>query len=181
VSEYKGQITIAVVVAIVGVIALAAAANFILPGQTTATVTTTATTAGQQQTSGQSTTQLQLQGLPPFANQNFDVEVNPAVASISSQGGTVDAVVSLTATNMTSSQELSLATHASIPGYSAKFNAAAVILGPGGSANVTLSVDVPASTPSGYYAISIVATGAGMQGGTWLLLTVGSGQGPPPP
>ena len=171
-SEYRGQIAVAVVVAIIGVVALAAAATFILPGQTT-------TIAGQQQTTSQST--VQPVGLPPFANQNFDVEVNPAVATVSSQGGTVDAVVTLTATNMTTSQTLDLTTHINIPGYLVKFNTTSVTLQPGGSSEVAISVTVPSGTHGGSYAMSIVVEGGGMQGGTWLVVDVGTGNTAPPP
>jgi hypothetical protein len=120
--------------------------------------------------------------LPPFANENFDVIVFPPVVALPEGNGSVTLHVDLKATNLTHDETLVLETQSSIPGYSAYFNSNPVILSPGQSISLELTVTIPSGVQDGTYPISIIAKGATTEGGGWAVIIIGpSATLPPPP
>jgi hypothetical protein len=176
-SEYKKEIGVAVMIAIVGVLCLTILVRSTFPLQPQISTTTS-----QAETA---TTGLVTSGrlaLPPFANENFDVVVTPYNATVPASGGSVHVIVELASTNMTASETLVMGTRASIPGYSASFNKTSVTLSPNGVVTVGLDVSIPNGIQSGGYALSVTAVGENnVQGGGWLLINVGSSNILPPP
>jgi hypothetical protein len=138
------------------------------------TVTTTFTT-------GHTGSQTSYVGMPPFLNQNFDVEVFPATVNVNQTGGSFSVQVQLKPKNISSSEALAFTTNSSITGYSVSFSPNTLTLNPSGVANVELKVTIPGGLQDGVYAMSIVASGQGIRGGTWLVINVGSSQVVPPP
>jgi hypothetical protein len=120
-------------------------------------------------------------GLPPFANRDFDVIVTPPIVTVPEDGGSVNVLVELRATNLGSSQTLLFETHASISTYTANFNSSSVTLNPGTSAWLQLSLTIPNGVQKGTYPLSIIAKGGTTQGGGWLVINVGPPTNPPPP
>jgi hypothetical protein len=120
-------------------------------------------------------------GLAPFANRDFDVVVTPPIVTVPQAGGSVVVLVELKATNLTSSETLVLETHANIPRYSASFTPTSVLLRPGDSTGVELTVTIPRGVQNGTYPISIVARGESTEGGGWLVIMIGSSLTGPPP
>lgn len=134
-----------------------------------------------EMTEQQERTRTTMAGLPPFANPDFDVLVTPPIVTVPESGGSVDVHLELKATKLTSSESLVLETHANIPRYSASFTPTSVLLHPGDSIGVELTVTIPRGVQNGTYPISIVARGKSTQGGGWLVIMVGSSQTGPPP
>ncbi|MGD0329714.1 MAG: hypothetical protein ABSB40_04605 [Nitrososphaeria archaeon] len=120
-------------------------------------------------------------GLPPFANPDFDVLLSTAVVNISDSGGSVNVSITLKATKLNTSEVLDLETHSNIPGYVADFKPTSVTLQPGDSTSINLTVIIPSGVPNDTYPMSIVARGKTTQGGSWLLIIVGSSLKVPPP
>jgi hypothetical protein len=130
----------------------------------------------QQETGGTA-----MVGLPPFVNRDFDVVVTPPIVIVPENGGSVDVLVELKATDLSTSQTLVFETHASISGYTTSFNSTSVTLNPGASMGLQLRVTLPSRVHKGIYPMSIIAKGQNTQGGGWLVIYVGTPQiGPPP-
>ena len=120
-------------------------------------------------------------GLPPFANHDFEVLLSSPIVIVSEGGGSVDVSVTLKATKLNTSEVLVLEAHSNISGYVADFKPTSVTLQPGDSTSVELTVIVPSGVPKDTYPMSIVARGKTTQGGSWLLIVVGSSLKVPPP
>jgi hypothetical protein len=120
-------------------------------------------------------------GLPPFANQDYDLWATPPVVSFPENGGSVRVQIMFKATELTRTEVLLLEAHANIPGYSASFDPTSVTLQPGGSTSAELTVTIPGGVQNGVYPMSILARGETTQGGTWLVIIVGLSQTAPPP
>jgi hypothetical protein len=120
-------------------------------------------------------------GLPPFANQDYDLWATPPIVTVPENGGSVGVQIMLKATNLTSTEVLLFEAHANISGYSASFDPASVTLHPGGSTSTELTVTIPTGVQNGTYPMSIVARGKTTQGGTWLVIIVGLSRTAPPP
>jgi uncharacterized membrane protein len=124
--------------------------------------------------------QTMIPALPPFANQNFDVVVTPAVVALPASNRSVTVQLELTATNLTHDETLVLETHVNLPGYSANFNPTSVTLHPGASIGIELTITIPSGIQNGIYPMSIIARGNTTQGGSWLVIMIGPSQiGPP--
>jgi hypothetical protein len=125
--------------------------------------------------------QATMAGLPPFANQYYDLWASPPIVTVPENGGSVGVQIMLKATKLTGTEVLILEAHANIPGYSASFDPASVTLQPGGSSSTELTVTIPSGVQNGTYPMSIVARGKTTQGGTWLVIIVGLSRTAPPP
>jgi uncharacterized membrane protein len=120
-------------------------------------------------------------GLLPFANHDFEVLLSSSIVIISENGGSVDVLVTLKATKLNTSEVLILEAHSNISGSVADFKPTSVTLQPGDSKSVELTVIVPSGVPKDTYPMSIVARGKTTQGGSWLLIVVGSSLKVPSP
>lgn len=120
-------------------------------------------------------------GLPPFANPDFDVQVSPPIVTVPQNGGSVSVLVTLQATRLNTSKSLVLETHSRIPGYVADFRPTSIVLQPGDSTSVELTILIPRGIQNGTYPMSVVARGETTQGGGWLIIVVGPAQTIPPP
>jgi hypothetical protein len=122
-----------------------------------------------------------MEGLPPFVNPDFDVSLSSPVVIVPDSGGSVNVSVTLKATKLNTSEVLILEANSTIPGYVADFKPASVTLQPRDTTSVELTVTVPSGVPKDTYPMSIVAKGETTQGGSWLLIAVGSSLKVPPP